>query len=360
MKNATISPMPENNSAEYFMSQAIALAKKGLGYTQTNPLVGCVIVHNGKIIGQGYHTAYGQPHAEVEAVNSVADKALLPFSQMYVSLEPCCHYGKTPPCTNLILEHKIPEVFVASLDPFEKVKGQGIKVLAENGIKVTVGTLEKEAKWMNRRFLVNQNLGRPYIILKWAQSLDAKIAGPAGERIQISGQQANILNHSWRAQEMAIGVGYNTFVNDNPRLNNRSGAGLQPTPVVFGSFNANPQDFFLTQGSQTPKTIFIGQANDHPSSTPINALNMNPYDLTNVFKALYSQGLASILIEGGAKLLHSLIQEGMYDEIRFFKSKHLKLGQGVDAPDLPALDFASQDLAEDVLYTFVKDHTFYS
>ncbi len=353
--------MSENKRSIFFMSQAIALAQKGLGYTQTNPLVGCVIVHEGEIIGEGYHTAFGKPHAEVEAVNSVADKSLLPFCQMYVSLEPCCHYGKTPPCTNLILEHKIPKVFIASLDPFEKVKGSGVKILTENGVDVNVGLLEKEARLMNRRFLVNQKFRRPYIILKWAQSLDAKIAGPAGERLQISGVEANILNHIWRAQEMAIGVGYNTFVNDNPRLNNRSGNGPQPIPIVFGNYNiSNPQDFFLTQSEQNPKPIFIGKNYSNSFSIYPTVLDIHSHSLDNIFEVLYSQGIASIIVEGGAKLLNTLIQNGFYDEIRFFSSKSMKISHGLDAPALPTLDLVSLDLGQDMLYTFLKEHTLYS
>ena len=228
-----------------FMQRALDLAERGKGTVRPNPLVGCVLVHEGNIIGEGYHEQYGGPHAEVNAIASVTDPNLLTDATAYVSLEPCSHWGKTPPCANLLVEKGIKSVVVATLDPNPLVAGKGVKLLEEAGISVQVGLLEQEARWQNRRFFCQQEKHRPYLILKWAQTQDGFIARENFDSKWISGTQSRQLVHQWRAEEQAILVGKNTALHDNPRLNVRDWTGSDPIRVVLDSKLELPAELHL-------------------------------------------------------------------------------------------------------------------
>jgi len=214
------------NEIEFYMHRCLDLAKNGLGYVAPNPMVGCVIVHHNTIIGEGYHQRYGEPHAEVNAIRSVKNKNLLSKSTLYVSLEPCCHHGKTPPCTDLIIAEKIPEVVIGTVDPYDEVAGQGIARLRNHGVKVDIGILRNKSIRLNKRFFVYHQKKRPYIILKWAQTADAfmdieRLPGTPAQPTWITSEKLRMLVHKWRTEEQAIIVGTITALKDNPRLNVR-------------------------------------------------------------------------------------------------------------------------------------------
>lgn len=218
-----------------FMRRALELAEWGRGYVSPNPLVGCVIVHEDRIIGEGWHREYGGPHAEVNAVNSVENQALLSESTVYVTLEPCAHWGKTPPCANLLVEKKVKKVVIAATDSNPLVGGRGIEILKNAGIEVETGILEKDARWQNRRFFTQIEKQRPYVILKWAQTQDGFVAKENFDSKWISNSHSRQLVHKWRAEEDAILVGKNTAAYDNPRLDVRDWVGKNPIRVVLDS-----------------------------------------------------------------------------------------------------------------------------
>ncbi|HEY8732982.1 MAG TPA: bifunctional diaminohydroxyphosphoribosylaminopyrimidine deaminase/5-amino-6-(5-phosphoribosylamino)uracil reductase RibD, partial [Puia sp.] len=226
----SISQKNENTGGVIFMERCLQLAELGAGFTAPNPLVGAVLVHEGRIIGEGYHQKYGGPHAEVNCIQSVktADRSLIPYSILYVSLEPCNHYGKTPPCTSLILREKIPRVVIGCRDPFSEVNGKGIEKLMANNVAVEFPVLENLSREKNRRFITFHEKKRPYIVLKWAQSINLKMAGKAGERIRITNEFSNRLIHKWRSEEAGILIGTNTAIQDNPELTTRLWEGKNP------------------------------------------------------------------------------------------------------------------------------------
>lgn len=235
---------------ELYMQRCLQLAQLAAGHTAPNPMVGAVLVHDGVIIGEGYHKQYGGPHAEVNCINSVAEehKHLIPSSFIYVSLEPCAHYGKTPPCADLIIRNKIPKVVVGCRDPFKQVDGKGIEKLVNAGIDVTVGVLEKECRQVNRRFFTFHTQHRPYVLLKWAQTGDGKIASYSEERLLISNDISNKLVHKWRSEEAAILVGTNTALMDNPSLTNRLWSGKSPIRLVIDMDLRLPKHLQLFNG----------------------------------------------------------------------------------------------------------------
>ena len=302
--------------SESIMSRCIALARLGAGNVSTNPMVGAVVVHNGKIIGEGYHRKCGGPHAEVNAINSVKDPALLPESEIYVSLEPCAHFGKTPPCADLIIEKKIKKVYVGCLDPFSKVDGKGIQKLRAAGIEVVVGVLEKECQELNRRFFTSVNLRRPYVILKWAQSIDGYIDKDY-KPVRISNHQTEILNHKWRSEEDAILVGYNTALRDNPSLTNRLWAGKNPLRVVLDRDGSLPKNLKIFDDSA--RTVVLDfHGDDMPQ---------------NVLTALNEMKVQSLIIEGGASTHRRFIKAGLWDEARIFVAD-VMLGGGTKAAEI--------------------------
>lgn len=310
------------------MQRCLELARLGLGNTAPNPMVGCVIVHEGKIIGEGYHEQCGQAHAEPNAIKSVTDKSLLSKSTLYVSLEPCAHYGKTPPCANLIIENNIPQVIIGCRDSYHEVAGRGIELLAQHGIDVTVGILENECRNLNKRFFTSIEKQRPYVILKWAQTADGFIWSEQDRYITCD--ESNILVHKWRSEEQAILVGTNTVKKDNPSLTTRLWKGKNPARVIidnklelnngFSVFNDNAQTIVFTNNPNIPQ---------HAENIRYVVLeNTSP---ENILHELYLHKIQSVIIEGGAKLLTSFINKGIWDEARVFTAIK-KFEQGIKSP----------------------------
>lgn len=294
--------MSEENDIK-FMRRAIELARHGLGNTSPNPMVGAVIVHNGVIIGEGYHRRCGEGHAEVNAIASVKNREALTASTIYVTLEPCSHYGKTPPCSKLIIDTGIPKVVIGTLDPYEKVSGNGVKMLRNAGIDVTVGILEKECRDINPVFMTAHSKHRPYITLKWAQSSDGfidRIRTVSEEPTKFSTPLTFTLSHRLRTLNDAIMVGKGTVITDNPILTPRKWDGRVPLRIVADRANSIPKDSHLLNDGNP--TIILGPASDG---------NIQSY-----MKQLYSKGITSVLVEGGAKLLQAFIDEGMWDIAR--------------------------------------------
>jgi len=326
------------------------LAKNGLGTTYPNPMVGSVIVYEGKIIGEGWHLKSGEPHAEVNAINSVEDKSLLAKATIYVSLEPCSHFGKTPPCSDLIIRHKIPNVVVGTIDPNSQVAGNGIRRLRENGINVTVGILEKECRMLNKRFFTFHNKKRTYIILKWAESQDgfmAPLSKTKKEPVWISNGFSRQLVHKWRSEEQAILVGTNTVLDDNPRLDVRDWMGTNPIRIVLDKDERITDGYFVKDGKT--KTIIITEQQNLTSSE--NCIYENAIfgiQLTKtVVHILYLYGIQSIIIEGGRQTLQGFIDDNLWDEARvFIGNTYLK--NGLTAPDLKG-DFQIKNIKEDQL-----------
>lgn len=313
-------------------------------------MVGSVIVYNDTIIGEGWHRKSGEPHAEVNSINSVKDKSLLSKSTIYVSLEPCSHFGKTPPCCDLIIRHKIPNVVVGAMDPNSKVSGEGIKRMQENGINVRVGILEEDCRELNKRFFTFHNKKRPYIILKWAESLDGFMA-PATknkkEPVWISNEFSRQLVHKWRSEEQAILVGTTTVLDDNPKLDVRDWTGENPIRVILdktGKITGN----YSVKDKKTKTIILTEQENLTFSENCIYENVIFDIRLTkNILHILHQYGVQSILIEGGRRTLQSFIDDDLWDEARVFTgNSHLK--NGIKAPVLSG-DFQIKNIKEDQL-----------
>lgn len=319
---------------ERYMRRCFELASHGLGNTRTNPLVGSVIVHNGKIIGEGYHHEYGGPHAEVNAIRSVQDKSLLAESTIYINLEPCSHFGKTPPCSTLILNHRIPRAVICNSDPFPSVSGKGIEALRNAGVDVTVGVLEKEGAFLNRRFLTFHKKKRPYIILKWAETADGFIdimrqeGDPVGTN-WITDDVARTLVHKWRSEESGLMVGTNTIIADNPKLNVRRWTGNSPLRIAFDRNGRVPESANILDGSQN--TLIFTCVQEKYSGKINSVLVDHDFKLEEILDELYSQRILSILVEGGQQIHNAFIRSGLWDEARVFKGR-MMFSQGVNAP----------------------------
>lgn len=294
------------------MLRALQLAEIGRGTVSPNPMVGCVIVHNDVIIGEGWHKKYGDWHAEVNAVNSVKDKTLLAEATAYVTLEPCSHFGKTPPCADLLVNHQLKKVVICNNDPFLLVAGKGIQKLLDAGIEVVTGVLEEKGRQLNARFFTVVEKNRPYIILKWAETADCFIAGEDFEQIKISNALSHRLSHKWRSEEDAIMVGTNTALHDNPRLNVREWTGRNPVRIVIDRNKRLPKNLHLFDDSV--KTLILS----------------DPFS----WEEYQKEKLQSIIIEGGTQLLQSFIEAELFDEIRVFRSQK-QLKKGILAPVLP-------------------------
>lgn len=294
---------------ERYIRRCIELAQKGLGNVQPNPMVGAVIVYDGQIIGEGYHQKYGEAHAEVNAINSVADKSLLRKSTIYVSLEPCSHYGKTPPCADKLIEMGFPRVVIGSTDPNEKVNGKGIAKLQAAGIDVTVGVLKDECDELNKRFFTYHLKRRPYVILKWAQTADGfmdidRAANPDG-KYWITNEKVKVLSHRWRSEEQAILIGYNTYVNDRPQLTTRLWQGKNPARYIACR---NPEN-----------------------AEPIDGFTLVPEEPESALQRLYDDKMQSVIIEGGRKTLDQYLRHGLWDEARVLTGDQT-WGAGTKAP----------------------------
>jgi diaminohydroxyphosphoribosylaminopyrimidine deaminase/5-amino-6-(5-phosphoribosylamino)uracil reductase len=313
------------NIHEKYIKRCIQLAKNGLGTTYPNPMVGSVIVYNDTIIGEGWHKKAGEPHAEVNAVNSVKDKSLLKKATIYVSLEPCSHFGKTPPCCDLIIANEIPNVVVGTVDPNEKVAGKGIKKLLEAGKKVIIGVLEEECNELNKRFFIFHQQKRPYIILKWAESKDGFLAPEKTndsilkrEPIWITNTYSRQLVHKWRSEEQAILVGTQTVIDDNPKLNTRDWAGNNPVRVVLDQNNRIPQDSHIF--SNDVKTIVFTKSKIaiEKENLIFEVIDFKENIIPQILAVLYQHQIQSIIIEGGLQTLQSFIDTNLWDEGRFF------------------------------------------
>lgn len=316
------------------MRRCLELATSGVGHTEPNPMVGAVVVCDGKIIGEGYHRRCGEAHAEVNAIASVKNEELLSKSTIYVSLEPCSHYGKTPPCSELIIRKGIPRVVVACLDPFPAVSGRGIRMLREAGIEVVTGVLEKEARELNKVFMTVQEKHRPYIRLKWAQSKDGfidKIRESAKEKpVVFSTPESQVRVHKMRAESAAILVGTNTALLDNPSLNVRKWSGKNPVRMVLDRNLRIPQDFHLMDGSVETLVFTEKKADNRENLTYIN-IDFSGNVIQQILDEMMRRKLHSLLVEGGSNLLSQFIDLSMWDEA-WIETANVELGEGVAAP----------------------------
>ena len=320
---------------EKYIARCIQLAKNACCNAAPNPMVGAVIVHNGIIIGEGYHIRCGEPHAEVNAIRSVKNESLLKEATIYVSLEPCSHYGKTPPCANLIIEKGIPEVVIGCMDPFSMVAGRGIEKLRKAGIKVTVGVLEKECQELIRRFITFNTQKRPYITLKWAESADGFIDKnrEGGSPVLLSTPLTSMVVHKRRAEHDAILVGRKTALLDNPSLTTRNWFGKDPIRLVIDKDLTLPKDLCLFDGKI--RTIIFTQkapAENHPSVEYIR-LDFTQNILPQIMEVLYNLKVQSLLVEGGSILLQSFIDEDLWDEA-YIETSPIYLNEGIRAPKI--------------------------
>jgi len=343
---------------ETYMKRCLDLAVRGLGQVAPNPMVGSVIVCDGEIIGEGYHEQYGQAHAEVNAINAVKDKTLLKKSTLYVNLEPCSHFGKTPPCADLIVEHKIPYVVIGSIDTNSLVSGKGIEKLAKAGIDVKVGVLEEDCKKLNKRFFTFHEKKRPYIILKWAQTADGFIDAKRNEEntskpIQISNSDSKKLLHLWRSQEQAIMIGTNTALLDNPQLTVREVKGKNPLRITIDKWLRIPKQFNLFDKT-TPTLIFTSVDEPSQSNLEFVKINFEQAVIPQVLEELYKRNIHSLLVEGGELLLNSFIDEGLWDSARVFISEK-ELGKGVKAPILKQKPIVKENISGDKLLFYVNE-----
>ena len=337
---------------EFYMQRCLDLAYKSCSTVFPNPMVGCVIVHKGKIIGEGYHTKQGTPHAEVHAIESVKDKELLKDSTLYVNLEPCCHYGKTPPCVDMIIKHKIPRVVIGTLDINPCVKGKGIDKLKANSCHVTIGVLEKSCRDLNKRFFTYHEKKRPYIILKWAQTIDgfmdiAPEMKGKNKTYWISNDILKLKVHQWRAQENAIFVGANTIINDNPQLNVRYCAGNNPSRITFLKESLQPKHFHFFDGTQN-SIVFSTFKNEDQNNLHYYLIKDIEHYLQEIMDKLYELQYLSILVEGGRKTLDALIQNNLWDEARILIGNKC-FGKGLSAPVIPVLPSKTASYNEDKL-----------
>ncbi len=320
---------------ELYMHRCLQLAQLAAGHTAPNPMVGSVLVHNGLIIGEGYHKQYGLPHAEVNCINNVAedDKHLISLSTLYVSLEPCAHWGKTPPCANLIIKNNIPKVVVGCRDPFKQVDGKGTEKLEKAGVEVIQGVLENECRNVNKRFFTFHTQNRPYILLKWAQTADSKIANLSTDRLFITNDITNKLVHKWRSEEAAILVGTKTALLDDPSLTNRLWAGKSPIRLVIDMDLSLPSQLQLFDQQQ--RTIVFNTVKHEEDGNILYYQVTEDVSIVNqIVNACYQNNIQSVMVEGGAKLLQSFIDEGLWDEANIITNSILFVGDGLPAPVL--------------------------
>ena len=337
------------------MHRCIELAKLGAGHVAPNPMVGAVLVHDGHIIGEGYHQQYGHAHAEVNCINSVPlnSQCLIPNSTLYVSLEPCSHYGKTPPCSDLIIEHQIKKVVIGCYDSFAAVNGSGIEKLTAAGVHVTVDVLKEECLELNKRFFTFHQKKRPYIILKWAQTKDKKIAASSNERLLITNEFTNKLVHQWRSEEAALIVGTNTALLDNPSLTNRLWHGKNPTRIVVDKELKLPSSLHLFD-QQEPTIVF--NTIKHEAANNIQYYKLDELNMKQILQACYQLNLQSILVEGGSKLLQSFIDEDLWDEARIITNELLTIQKGLDAPIIKRQQIKEEKIFNDTIQYYLPSH----
>ncbi|MEY3084328.1 MAG: riboflavin biosynthesis protein RibD [Bacteroidota bacterium] len=336
------------------MKRALSLAKLGLGKVAPNPMVGCVIVCNDKIIGEGYHKVFGGPHAEVNAIQQVKDQSLLTESTAFVTLEPCAHFGKTPPCADLLIKSGVKKVVIGTRDSNPIVAGKGIEKLQKAGIEVVENIMEKECRELNRRFFTFHEKSRPYVILKWAQTLDGyldKQRSPDEIGINwISGPETKSLVHKWRSEEQAILVGRNTIMNDNPSLTVRDYSGKNPIRVVIDSqlTIGNIKNVF----SDDAETLVFNRIKNEKQAT-IEWIKIQETSTDNILKELFKRGIQSILVEGGSRTLQYFIIDNVWDEARIIVGD-LQFGAGIKAPIINKLPNDTYLFGDDRIYTFLR------
>jgi diaminohydroxyphosphoribosylaminopyrimidine deaminase/5-amino-6-(5-phosphoribosylamino)uracil reductase len=339
-----------------YMLRCIELAKNGFGNVAPNPMVGSVIVHNNIIIGEGFHQQYGKAHAEVNAINNVKDKSVLKEATIYVNLEPCAHFGKTPPCANLIIENKIPNVVIGCIDTFSEVAGKGIEKIKEAGINVTIGVLEKESLDLNKRFFTFHTRKRPYIILKWAQSLDGFIDSdrqPNEQPVKISNELSHRVSHLWRSQEAGIMVGSNTAKLDNPLLTVRVIKGNNPTRIIIDKARTLDPKLNLFNGD-AKSVIFNSVKTEQLNNLNFVQIDFNQNIIPQILDYLYKNNIQSVIIEGGAKLINSFIELNVWDETRVFIGNTI-LNNGIKAPLFPKGKTIIEKLDTDQLITITSE-----
>ncbi|MGB6083476.1 bifunctional diaminohydroxyphosphoribosylaminopyrimidine deaminase/5-amino-6-(5-phosphoribosylamino)uracil reductase RibD [Moheibacter sp.] len=337
---------------EQMMRRCIQLAQLGLGTTYPNPLVGCVIVHENKIVAEGWHQKYGSAHAEVNAIQQISDKEILRNSTLYVSLEPCAHHGKTPPCADLIIQCQIPRVVVGTSDPFAKVNGLGIQKMKEAGIDVKLGLLEHECRELNKRFFTFHEKKRPYIILKWAQTADGFMAPTTGKQKWITNKFSKQLVHKWRTEEQGILVGTNTAQVDNPELNARLWEGNNPVRMVLDrdlKLNLN-----LNLFNRNQKTlVFTEEPNTNSENLEFIPIRFDENLAEQILEELYEREIQSVIIEGGKQTLETFIRKGLWDEARIFTSLD-NWSEGIHSPEISGQIIETRNIAGNKLEIFRK------
>ena len=335
------------------MQRCLELAAMGLGQVSPNPMVGCVIVCDEKIVAEGYHQQYGQPHAEPNAIMQISDD-VLQKSTLYVTLEPCSHFGKTPPCTDLIINKKIPRVVVGNLDSNPLVSGKGIQKLKDAGIQVEYGVLNKECKELNKRFFAYHEKKRPYIILKWAQTNDGYISKlPIPENKQdnwISSLESKQLVHQWRSQEQSILIGYNTALTDNPQLTTRLTEGKNPIRLVLDKKLELPSTINVFN-VESKTIVFNATTNDIKNNIVYIKIDFKNL-IHEITHQCFLQNISSIIVEGGAKTINHFIEKGVWDEARIFINPNLNFATGVKAPVLSSIYKLSECVGNDLLIIY--------
>ncbi len=334
---------------ELFMQRCLELAALGRGAVSPNPLVGCVVVHDGKIIGEGWHKKFGEAHAEVNAMASVGNKELLQESTVYVNLEPCSHFGKTPPCVDLLIQHQVRKVVIANLDTHPKVSGEGIKKLRQTGIEVITGVLDKQGRELNKRFFTAIEKSRPFILLKWAQTADGFIAHENYDSKWISNEYSRQLVHKWRSEEDGILVGAKTASHDNPQLNVREWTGRNPVRIVVDRFLKLSEKLNVFDQSQ-PTIIY--NVLKHEEHKNLVRVRIDETDfLHQLLQDLLKRGIHSVMVEGGAQTLQFFMDAGSWDEARIFSSPRA-FGKGIPAPRLNGKLSHTETVMNDTLFTY--------
>ncbi|MBS3806534.1 MAG: bifunctional diaminohydroxyphosphoribosylaminopyrimidine deaminase/5-amino-6-(5-phosphoribosylamino)uracil reductase RibD [Bacteroidales bacterium] len=348
---------------EKYMKRCLELAQLASGNTAPNPMVGSVVVHQGRIIGEGYHQLYGQAHAEANAIRSVKDRSLLPASTLYVNLEPCSHHGNTPPCSELIVEEGIPRVVIGSIDTSSRVSGRGIQILKEGGCEVRTGVLEGPCRYLNRRFFTYHERQRPYVILKWAQTVDGFLDKERRKEdpiqpIWITNDVSRHLVHKWRSEEQAILVGSRTALKDNPSLNVREWHGKDPLRLLIDR-DLEIDETYRMVHDELPLVVFTGQNSDDAREQELSRykvevvrLDFETDPIPQIFDYLYQRKILSVFVEGGRYTLHRFLDTGQWDEARVFMGNRM-FHSGVKAPSFPAVaSYETTELKDTRLYWF--------
>ena len=341
---------------QLYMQRCVELAKLGNRSAYPNPLVGAVIVHNDQIIGEGYHQKYGEAHAEVNAINSVKNKSLLKESTIYVSLEPCAHFGKTPPCSDLIIKNQLKSVVIGCIDTYSEVSGKGIERLKKSGIAVKVGILEEECRALNKRFFTFHEKKRPYIILKWAETKDGfidKIRKDNTSKINwITQPETKTLVHQWRSEEHGILIGCNTALNDNPTLTVRNVEGINPIRILLDkNLKVNKEASIFNSESET---IILNNLRDEEKGH-LKHIQLSDFSIGSILNALYKKNIQSIIVEGGAKTIQNFIDENIWDEARVLVGK-IEFNEGLKAPKLSRLPKQKIDFFGDKIFFYQNNN----